>query len=102
MAMSKIIKEKWINALNSGEYKQTKRCLYDGDGYCCLGVLCAITGNRNNRDMSEGFPKENANGDAKPFIGLTVKEQEDLAGMNDQGFNFKSIAEYISRNIKVK
>jgi hypothetical protein len=29
----------WIEALRSGKYKQTKKMLSDGIGYCCLGVL---------------------------------------------------------------
>lgn len=38
--MNPQIKEKWINALRSGEYKQTQGNLYEpGVGYCCLGVL---------------------------------------------------------------
>lgn len=37
--MNPEVKEKWITALNSGEYSQTKDCLRDNSGYCCLGVL---------------------------------------------------------------
>ena len=35
-------KEKWVNALRSGKYKQTRGNLQDGDGFCCLGVLCDL------------------------------------------------------------
>ena len=38
------IADKWIAALLSGEYKQTTGKLYDGKGYCCLGVLCKVLG----------------------------------------------------------
>jgi hypothetical protein len=35
----------WVEALRSGEYKQTSGALKDEfDGYCCLGVLCEISG----------------------------------------------------------
>ena len=38
--MNSQIKEKWIDALLSGEYEQTQGNLYEpGVGYCCLGVL---------------------------------------------------------------
>ena len=37
--MKQEIKEKWIAALRSGEYRQTKGRLHDANGYCCLGVL---------------------------------------------------------------
>ena len=41
-SMDKRIKQKWIDALLSGEYQQTRQQLFDGDGYCCLGVLCDL------------------------------------------------------------
>lgn len=37
--MNPEIKERWVKELRSGNYKQTKDCLKDDDGYCCLGVL---------------------------------------------------------------
>ncbi len=38
--MNQVVKEKWINALTSGKYKQGKGCLRDNqDSFCCLGVL---------------------------------------------------------------
>jgi len=35
---------KWADALESGKFKKTKHVLYDGKGYCCLGVACVIAG----------------------------------------------------------
>ncbi len=35
---------RWIEALESGEYEQTNGVLFDGTGYCCLGVLAKIQG----------------------------------------------------------
>lgn len=40
--MNKKYKEKWIDALESGEYKQIKGRLRSSYGYCCLGVLCDV------------------------------------------------------------
>ncbi len=34
--------EKWVAALESGQYKQVKGCLSSDHGYCCLGVACEI------------------------------------------------------------
>lgn len=34
--------KKWIAALDSGEYKQTKYWLQENDQYCCLGVGCKV------------------------------------------------------------
>jgi len=44
--MNPKIKEKWIEALRSGEYKQGQEALLnvyeDTKEYCCLGVLCEL------------------------------------------------------------
>lgn len=45
--MKQDIKKRWIAALRSGEYKQTKQMLNDGKGMCCLGVLCDLYGKEN-------------------------------------------------------
>jgi len=38
--MPKAVKERWLKALRSGEYKQGQGMLRDAEGgYCCLGVL---------------------------------------------------------------
>lgn len=37
--MNPEIKEKWIAALESGEYEQGQQCLNDNNKFCCLGVL---------------------------------------------------------------
>ena len=42
--MKKEVADEWIKALRSGDYNQTKESLSDGDGFCCLGVLCDISG----------------------------------------------------------
>lgn len=36
--------KKWVTALKSGDYKQTKGTLRDGEGFCCLGVACDLSG----------------------------------------------------------
>ncbi len=35
---------KWIDALKSGRYQQSRKRLRTVDGFCCLGVLCDISG----------------------------------------------------------
>lgn len=58
--MNPEVKEKWVAALESGEYKQGKQALKTVEGFCCLGVLCDIhakeTGGEweNNRDLRIG------------------------------------------------
>ena len=58
--MNKEIKEKWLEALRSGEYSQTRGHLRntlpeDEDqpypiGYCCLGVLCDLYAKEHGAD----------------------------------------------------
>jgi len=40
--MNEAIKTKWVAALLSNEYEQTEGVLRNGNGYCCLGVLCDL------------------------------------------------------------
>ncbi len=48
--MNKEIKDRWLAALRSGEYKQTTLYLKDDNGYCCLGVLCDLYLKDNNKE----------------------------------------------------
>lgn len=50
--MNKEVKEKWVAALRSGKYAQSKQRLKTKYGYCCLGVLCDLA-------VKEGICKEN-------------------------------------------
>jgi hypothetical protein len=36
------IKAKWLADLRSGKFPQTTGVLRNGNGYCCLGVLCDL------------------------------------------------------------
>lgn len=45
---------KWVQALRSGEYNQTKGALQDVDGYCCLGVGCRIFIPENQVQLANG------------------------------------------------
>jgi hypothetical protein len=47
------LKKKWVEALRSGKYEQTKECLHNDDGYCCLGVLADIKGVEWKREVGE-------------------------------------------------
>ena len=40
--MNPEVKQKWIDALRSGDYEQGSEKLRGVNGYCCLGVLCDI------------------------------------------------------------
>lgn len=40
--MNPEIRAQWTAALRSGEYQQTTGALRNGEGFCCMGVLCDI------------------------------------------------------------
>jgi len=81
----KILKEKWVDALNSGKYQQTTRTLSDEYGYCCLGVLNEIRGAYQNYDGIE------------LLLGC---DWGDLATMNDdKQMSFPEIASWIQENL---
>ncbi len=53
--MNKEIKEKWIAALRSNEYKQGhNRLRRFGEEYCCLGVLCDLAVKEGIAKWSDG------------------------------------------------
>jgi hypothetical protein len=105
------LKAKWVEALRSGEYKQTKGTLRDGDSFCCLGVLCDITQHGQWVKPSEagvyrpGVYRYHLGGDVystmyfpwrlKPEFGLTDDDLHPLMDMNDKGQSFAQIAAHI-------
>lgn len=107
--LPKRFKEKWIKALRSGKYKQSKHYLYSKgeDGYCCLGVAGIVCGLdkeclRGYQLLEDGLGIEQI---PKMICGSTVKSNEDynpivdkLTNMNDnKNKSFNYIASYIER-----
>lgn len=100
--MDATIKQKWVEALRSGEYPQTIRSLHceeprtahDGVpisiGYCCLGVLLKVVQPVNTLYAYHPL-------DQKP-IGLTSEQQDRCMTMNDdQKLSFSEIADVIEK-----
>jgi len=106
--MTKIVEE-WIKALKSGEYHQVSGTLrgwgdkFVDDGYCCLGVLCnLIKGGMWSSLRPEYYFIYEGNGSnsylpnsLRRQIGMTVRQQDHLVKMNDNGYSFEEIAERI-------
>ena len=122
------IKNQWVAALRSGNYKQGRDRLYrpathDQDAqYCCLGVLCIIAEKQNVvkwKNDEEGFidPKNNADfSDAtlpvvvRDWAGLSecnpevcVDEESNDSGpigiLNDNGYTFDLLADFIETQL---
>jgi hypothetical protein len=120
--MNPEIKQKWLMALRSGEYKQSRGELNRMDpagifdGYCCLGVLCDLhakeTGHKWDIDgcyySNAGLPpKEVVDWAEIPTInqiatvrGIDVRAGlVSLAGQNDIGLPFAEIATLIEQQL---
>jgi hypothetical protein len=122
--MRQDLKKKWVAALRSGEYLQGTGQLKNADGeYCCLGVLCEISGGEWVYDpfdgdldpepykvyVGGGFTSNDelfSDGVAE-YFGLSTDAQHTLANMNDgrkNGWrgdrkNFDEIADWIEKNL---
>jgi hypothetical protein len=100
--MNPQVKEKWIEALRSGEYKQTTRYLRTKDGYCCLGVLMDLYLKETGKEWVPTHDKYvylTSNMNCSPISDWADVEEfaEDvLIHMNDtEGRSFNEIADYI-------
>ena len=112
--MNEQVKEKWLSALRSGDYKQTKSCLHKGDGFCCLGVLCDLYGKENNVEwklVDAGIYYEFQDkkacpplsvvewagfGSSNPYI---CSRSLTLGELNDNGSTFNEIADIIQEHL---
>ena len=113
----------WTSALRSGEYKQTSGCLHNGDGYCCLGVLCDIASKNGLNiqfervrcddywDEDEIFYDELCFDSAAELLpesvmkwaglrsndGAIEGQHQTLAELNDKNISFNDIADTIEK-----
>jgi hypothetical protein len=113
--VKKHVAKKWVAALRSGKYDQTRRVLSNSEGYCCLGVLCDIAPkavgkwvestdinkSRNfvstTKDQSVARPTTKVVEWAglKNRLGKHDGMKSCLATMNDNGASFTVIADII-------
>lgn len=109
--MKKSIAMKWVAALRSGEYKQTKWVLKNAEGYCCLGVLCKVMGKRFTPSTS-GNGMKACLGKIAVLPSKVVEEsgmrtcegylntEQSLVDLNDSGETFSEIADIIEKEWK--
>lgn len=90
--MNSIIKQKWIAALESGEYGKTCHSLKDGSGYCCLGVLADLFHKETNKgEWDWGFDTFEFNGESYgEFPPVAVCEWAGLNTVEDSKQPFKT------------
>lgn len=105
--MNAEIKTKWLEALKSGKYVQGRGKLRHDGKYCCLGVLCDVVDPSRWSTPPSWFPIYEFDGcsgqipdDMGEWLGIGPQLQKTLIGMNDvQRLSFKSIADWIERNL---
>lgn len=110
--MREDLKKHWITALRSEKYKQGKRALYDkrSDSYCCLGVLCEISGLKKESFSSASsvmkytFDNNSCSAFLPPaftvYAELPFPVQFKLQDMNDnQECSFDDIADFIEETL---
>ncbi len=108
--MKQQIAEKWIAALRSGEYKQTRGNLRQGDSFCCLGVLCNIHAQEHPEIAAKETNPRQYLGEFKSTpaavrewsglhggFGFIYKLNNTLATLNDNGKGFVEIADIIEK-----
>jgi len=95
---------KWTQKLESGEYNQGTGRLKTDLGYCCLGVLCDISG-RGKWDEYIYVTENDSKSHNLPQV-LSGKisscvSQDELTDMNDvKKKSFKEIASYIREKLR--
>lgn len=101
------LKKKWLDALRSGEYKQTTANALrvkteDSDCFCALGVLCDIYDPTSWEDSlgSYTWREDIYLGKHGLDINLTIADQNSIMNMNDtQRLPFDVIADFIEENL---
>ena len=110
--------QRWTKALRSGDYPQARAFLHNQDGYCCLGVACALFADELGLKV-EVVPREDGHVTVynncqfalptavRQHLGLRTSvgefivggtshaEVDDLALRNDSGYLFDEIADLI-------
>lgn len=103
--------EKWIEALRSGDYQQGENNLIQTNGnnplYCCLGVLCDVSGeptvaeDGSGFEFSDAFSEDFLPDSFRTKVGLSDDDQHCLAELNDDyGHNFLDIADILEEALR--
>jgi hypothetical protein len=104
--MTPEFKQKWIEALRSGQYTQaTQRLKNEDGGFCCLGVACHLidpakwSPNKDVGGLDWGDCKSQlADQNLADKLGLPTSLVQRLAIKNDEGTTFAEIADYLEQH----
>lgn len=109
--MSKLnpVAQKWVEALRSDRFTQTKRFLRTKEGFCCLGVACELYREENGGEWTDAYTGiafessvKTLPDKVKDWLHLRSDNgsfrQGCLSQQNDQGMTFAEIADLIEQH----
>lgn len=99
--------EKWLTALESGEWRQCRNTLANDKGeHCCLGVACVVNGIEIPEDHGEAYTWLNTEFGLRSMMGefaevhfIDSERIRTLTDLNDwYEYTFPQIAAFIRAN----
>ena len=99
------LKQRWVAALRSGKYQKGERYLRPSDQrFCVLGVLADVDEPGGWRRTAGEFWLHTGSYTvpSKSLLkkwGLPKSTSDCLTRMNDRGYSFAKLADYIERNV---
>ena len=106
--MKKEIKDRWVEALRSGDYQQGERALKEGENFCCLGVLCDLHAKEVGGSWADSRVENHQRylgllgflpGEVKFWAGTRRSTSNELVRLNDKlNYTFEQIADWIEEN----
>ncbi len=114
--LEKEFAQKWVDALKSGKYPQGEGYLENDYGqYCCLGVACRmnhpkvdlrhkffIDASKDSKKNKEYITKSLERSMPALLRGVDVDQSfvQKVSKMNDDGYSFDEIADWIENNVE--
>ncbi len=109
--MNKEIKDKWLCALESGDFAKGEKALCTEQGgkrkYCCLGVLADVLGTQWRKENDYRPELKSINDDSTSYLGHRALDQTgisgfhmyELASLNDKSDSFAPVIDYIREKL---
>lgn len=98
---------KAIAAMRSGEFRQCRDDLRDGNAFCAVGLICEVYRRETGRGEWDGHCfvlGDNRNhgtldADTREALGLTKQETNVIEMHNDAGVSLSVIADYVEKKL---
>lgn len=93
--LNTVVREEWVKALRSGEYRQCRGKRHDKKGrHCAVGVLEVVYKSLTGEDLRGIYEYADKLSGIDPLDELTYSLHS-VDELNDNGKSFKEIADYI-------